>query len=200
MSERSDVKIGFVSDIHCNVVGLRAALDLLADCDQILCAGDLMLQYRFSNEVPAVLSSAGVQSIVGNHDKTILHVPNHPLRSSPAVESRWLQYVSELPDRLTVDVQGVRIVVTHGAPWDAAGAIESTYVYPHDDQRLARMREVDADVVVLGHTHVPMIEQVGSVRVLNPGSCGIPSGATPQVSCAVLNLDTLDAQVLHFAP
>jgi putative phosphoesterase len=197
--EHTVVKIGLVSDIHCNVAGLRTALDLLADCDEVVCAGDLMFQYRFSNELAALLSSAGVRAIVGNHDKSILHLPNHPLRSSPAVDPRWLRYVSELPDRLTFELGRVRILVVHGAPWDATGEIDATYVYPHDRRRLERMRQVDADVVVLGHTHVPMVEQVGSVRIINPGSCGVPTGSTAQLTCATLDLDTLRVEMLHFA-
>jgi putative phosphoesterase len=174
-------------------------MDLMADCAEVLCAGDLMFQYRFSNEVAALLESAGVRSIVGNHDKIILHLPNHPLRSSPSIEPRWLQYVASLPDTLDLELGGRRIVVAHGAPWDPAGAIELTYVYPHDKPRLDRMREVEADVVVLGHTHVPMVERVAGVVVINPGSCGVPSGPSAQLTCATLELDTLRAEVLHFA-
>jgi predicted phosphodiesterase len=73
------VKIGLISDIHCSVDGLCAALDVLADCDEVIRAGDIMFQYRFSNDLAAQLESAGVRCIVGNHDKSILHLPNHPL-------------------------------------------------------------------------------------------------------------------------
>lgn len=191
------MKIGLISDIHCNLAGLQAALDLMADCAEILCAGDLMFQYRFSNDVAALLDSAGVRTIVGNHDKSILHLPNHPLRASPSVDPRWLHYVAGLPDRLTLELAGVRIVVVHGAPWDPAGALDSTYVYPRDTRRLARMREVEADVVVLGHTHVPMVERVVGRLVLNPGSCGVPTGSTGALTCATLDLDTLDVELLH---
>ncbi|MCA1644819.1 MAG: YfcE family phosphodiesterase [Chloroflexi bacterium] len=193
------MKIGLLSDVHCNLTGLRMAMALMADCAEIVCAGDLMFQYRFSNDVAQVLDSAGVRTIVGNHDKSILHLPNQPLRSSPSVDPRWLRYVADLPDRLTLELAGVRILVVHGAPWDPAGALDSTYVYPHDTRRLARMREVAADVVVLGHTHVPMAERVAGRLVLNPGSCGVPAGLTRGLTCATLDLDTLRVEMLHFA-
>jgi putative phosphoesterase len=193
------VKIGLVSDIHCNVEGLRAALDVLADCDEVVCAGDVMFQYRFSNELVALLESAGVRSVVGNHDKSILHVPNHPLRASPSVEPGRLAYLANLPEQLTLELAGVRILVAHGAPWDPPGAIEATYVYPHDTQRLGRMRDVEADVVVLGHTHVPMAERVANRLVINPGSCGVPTGPLRELTCATLDLDTLEAELHAFA-
>ena len=193
------VKIGLLSDLHCNVAGLRRALDILSDCDEVVCAGDLMFQYRFSNELLATLDSAGIRSVLGNHDKSIVYAPHHPLRSSPSVEPRWLRYLGELPERLTLDRAGVRILVTHGAPWDAHGAIDATYVYPHDRPRLERMAEVGADVVVLGHTHVPMAQRVKGVLVLNPGSAGIPQGPSGELTCATLDLATLRAEVHRFA-
>src|SRR5260370_9512442 len=43
-----------------------------------------------------------------------------------------------------------------------------------------RLREflggVDADVVVCGHTHMPFDRLGGHVRVINPGSVGMPYG------------------------
>jgi putative phosphoesterase len=191
-------KLGLVSDIHCNVAGLRAALDVLADCDDVVCAGDLMFQYRFSNELAALLEAAGVRCIVGNHDKSILHLPNHPLRASPAIDPSRLAWLASLPEQLTIQCAGVRIRVAHGAPWDPPGAIEATYVYPQDRPRLERMRDVDADVVVLGHTHVPMAEWLGERLVVNPGSCGVPSGAQRGLACASLDLDTLRVELHSF--
>ena len=193
------MKIGLVSDIHCNVEGLRAALDVLADCDEVVCAGDVMFQYRFSNELAALLQSAGVRCILGNHDKSILQLPNHPLRASPSVEPSRLAYLAQLPEQLTFELAGVRILVAHGAPWDPPGAIEATYVYPHDTRRLERMRHVEADVIVLGHTHVPMAERVAKRLVINPGSCGVPTGAGRELTCMSLDLDTLEAELHAFA-
>jgi len=66
------VKLGLFSDIHCNVRGLERALQLLDDCDELLCAGGLLYQYRFSGEVLALLRQHRGHAIVGNHDKTIL--------------------------------------------------------------------------------------------------------------------------------
>ena len=53
------MRIGLVSDVHCNAPGLEAALVQLGTLDLLLCAGDIVLQYRFSDEVIA-LQSAGV--------------------------------------------------------------------------------------------------------------------------------------------
>ncbi len=37
---------------------------------------------------------------------------------------------------------------------------------------LRRIAEIDADFVVIGHTHAQLVERVGRVQVINPGSVG----------------------------
>ena len=44
------MKLGIVSDIHCNAAGLRQALALMGDVDDLICLGDSIYEYRFSNE------------------------------------------------------------------------------------------------------------------------------------------------------
>ncbi|MFT4880516.1 MAG: putative phosphoesterase [Natronomonas sp.] len=71
-----------------------------------------------------------------------------------------------LPRSATVEVGGVTLAVTHGA-----GS-------PRGYQRrlTAAGRDVDADVVVGGHTHEPLDTIRDGVRLLNPGSA---TGAWP---------------------
>ena len=47
--------IGIVSDIHCNAEGLRQALQRMGPVDELLCAGDVISEYRFSNDVVELL-------------------------------------------------------------------------------------------------------------------------------------------------
>jgi hypothetical protein len=49
------VRIGIVSDIHSNEQGLRLALDGMGDVDELLCLGDAIFEYKFSNEVVGLL-------------------------------------------------------------------------------------------------------------------------------------------------
>ncbi len=182
------MKLGLISDIHCNLPALERALDLLADCDEVLCAGDLLYQYRFSNAVLTALRERRVHSIVGNHDNTVLYASGHPLRGSPTVDRGCFEYLASLPERLALDYGNCRVAVFHGAPWDEPGATSACYLYPEDTRQLARLAEVDADFVVLGHTHRPFTIQVGRTLVVNPGSCGEPRDASRTFSCAALDV------------
>jgi predicted phosphodiesterase len=45
------LKIGIVSDVHCNIAGLKRAVEMMGEIDELLCLGDSIYEYRFSNEV-----------------------------------------------------------------------------------------------------------------------------------------------------
>ena len=63
-----------------------------------------------------------------------------------------------LPRDLVVEAEGARIGMTH-VPGPAAGR----------EERLAR-RFPGCGGVLYGHTHLPQVERVGGVWILNPGS------------------------------
>ncbi len=194
------MRIGLVSDVHCNVPALTRALELLDDCAEVLCAGDLIYQFRFSNDILALLRERNVRSIVGNHDKSILVTPDHPLRSSPTVEPAELHYLASLPSRLTLQLPGIKLAMFHGAPWDDDAEPHAYYVYPQHRQDMARVAaEADADVVVLGHSHLPFAVEVSGTLIVNPGSCGEPCPGTGLPSCAALDVATGEVEFRPFS-
>ena len=66
------MRIGIVSDLHCNAPGLRGALDRMGDVEELFCAGDIVLEYRFGNEVIEILRERGARCVLGNHDTVLL--------------------------------------------------------------------------------------------------------------------------------
>ncbi len=64
----------------------------------------------------------------------------------------------ELPEALTLDVDGATLAVVHDAG-QAKGRLE----------RL-RARFPDADAVVFGHSHIPLHDQRDDFQIFNPGS------------------------------
>jgi len=61
---------------------------------------------------------------------------------------------------------------------------------------LDRFGETDADFVLYGHTHHQLVQRLGRVLVINPGSAGDArdNGNDLQLSCAVL--DTVSEEVV----
>jgi putative phosphoesterase len=193
------MKIGLITDIHCNLDGLQHALDLLVDCEEVLCAGDILYQYRFSKEVLDLLQERGVRAITGNHDWTILNAPAHPLRASASVDLRGLAYLGGLPTRLFLELGGLRVAMFHGAPWDAPDEIVAHYIYPQDRRQIERAAAVEADVIILGHTHLPFTAEVGRTLVVNSGSCGECRDGSGLLSCAALDTATRGVEFRRFA-
>lgn len=126
-------EIGLISDTH----GLlRAEVhDALAGVSLILHAGDVCSE-TILEELALI---APVKAVFGNCD-----APWEPMLARERV----------------VEVEGVRIHVSHGHEVDRPTAICLAAAYP------------DFDVIIYGHTHVPKVERVGDVLVVNPGAAG----------------------------
>ena len=70
-------------------------------------------------------------------------------------------------DELLLSLDGVNLFITHGHKYGAKGGY-GNLIY--------RARELEADAVLFGHTHMPIddVVQIGekNIRIFNPGSIG----------------------------
>jgi putative phosphoesterase len=189
------VKIGIVSDVHCNHDGLLQALDMLRDVDELICLGDSIYEYRFSNEVVSILKDRGAHTILGNHEEGFLGPHGVRARQPDWIDRSLLQWLAEWPKRFELDIDGKKLLAVHSTPWEPHGA----YVYPHSSL-LARFGEADADFVLYGHTHHQLVRRVGEVLVINPGSAGEARDSSNgrQLSCAVLDTMTEEVVIINF--
>jgi putative phosphoesterase len=173
----------------------RALSELSGTVDEVLLAGDAVLQYRFSNEVTELIRAHDIRYVVGNHEITLLSDDGVRARTAPHVRARNLEFMAAAPKQRQLRYSGKRLLMVHASPY----APFNEYVFPGSPQ-LARCGEVDADIVVLGHTHVPMATRVGTTLVVNPGSLG--QGGEPgqpgMVSYAVLDTDSEEVTVHRF--
>ena len=189
------MKIGIVSDVHCNEAGLQRALDILWDADDLICLGDSIYEYRFSNEVIRLLKQRGAHTILGNHEEGFLGPHGARARQANGINPSLLQWLAERPKRLELSVAGKKLLIVHSTPWEPRGA----YIYPHSSL-LGRFGETDADFVLYGHTHHQLVRRVGDVLVVNPGSAGEARDNSNgrQLSCAMLDTVTEEVVVTNF--
>jgi putative phosphoesterase len=160
--------------------------------DEILLLGDLVYEYRFSDEVISRARREGLRYVLGNHELGYLkHVaPKTPKNADP----KNLDYLRSLPMRIDVDVDGKRICVVHASPF-------APYTdYLHSGSPLLRgCADLDADFLLLGHTHVPMAERHSGTLVVNPGSLGESRDPVARaVSYAVLDTGSEEVQLCRF--
>jgi putative phosphoesterase len=189
------MKLGIVSDLHCNVDGLDRALAAMGAIDALLCLGDSIHEYRFSNAVIGRLRALDAIVILGNHEEVFLGAAGARARSAAEIDRSLLGWLAERPHRRDLRLGGKRILMVHSTPWEPRGS----YVLPTSAE-LDRFGEADADIVLYGHTHRQVVRRIGRVLVVNPGSAG--EGRDPrnggQLSCAVLDTASEEVVVRDF--
>ena len=82
----------------------------------------------------------------------------------------------------------------HGSPWDFLQG----RIYP-DFQNWERFADVPADIILLGHTHYPLVKFVHGKHIINPGSVGQARNCSGLACCAILDLSTISVS-LHNIP
>jgi putative phosphoesterase len=191
------MRLGIISDVHCNAEALRLAIQRMGAVDELLCAGDSIFEYRFSNEVLEVLRESGARYVLGNHETVFLGPQGARARSAATVRTDLIEYMAEQPMSIEVDVGGKRLVMVHASPLEP----NTQYVFPGSPE-LYRLSEIEADYVILGHTHTQMAERVGRALVINPGSGGDPRDLANGRRLSYAVLDTTSADVLfdNFSP
>lgn len=83
------------------------------------------------------------------------------------------------PAELLLELGGVKVLMVHGHQHGVKAGPQRLFY---------RAREVGARVAVFGHSHIPFLEDVDGVLLLNPGSLSMPRRPQDPPSCAVLEI------------
>ena len=106
----------------------------------------------------------------------------------------WLPWLAELPleMRLTLP-DGTRVLAVHSSP----GTDDGFGIHPNltDDGLREHVTGVSADLVLVGHTHVPFDRTIDRMRVVNPGSISNPLPPDLRASYAILMADKTGYQI-----
>jgi putative phosphoesterase len=185
------MRLGLVSDVHCNAAAFERALDELGpNVDEVIVLGDLIHEYRFSNEVVGRALDDGLRYVLGNHELGFLKNPAAVGR--PGVDQVLVGKLRDVPLRIDLEIGGKTLCIVHASPF----APYNDYLFS-GSPLLRRCADLDADFLLLGHTHVPMAERHHGTLVVNPGSIG-DSRDPDSASVSYAVLDTLSEEVeLH---
>ena len=200
------MKLGLISDIHAYLSHLQQAIELFEHngVEHILCAGDLIDGGKDGDAVVSFLRKRQILCVQGNHDSQVFAdqawirramrttgETTHPFLLS----SETVAYVSSLPIKLESVFSDISFCLAHGTPYS-----NTTYLFPDADEQ--RFKEVadstSAQIIVLGHTHVPMCVNVGKKWILNPGSV-YHNRFDATRTCAVLQLPDLAFKVFDLS-
>jgi putative phosphoesterase len=168
------VKIAALYDIHGNFPALEAVLPELHRVDLVLVGGDVVWGPWPSETMDALLELPHVEFIMGNADRAVFERTN----------GRWKQTNDWCAERLTAEhVAFLRsrpatftadgILFCHGSPRCDTDKIA---LRTPEDRIASWCASVEESTVVCGHTHAQFVRNVGSWRIVNPGSVGNPFG------------------------
>lgn len=193
MAERDEsvTRVAALYDIHGNLPALEAVLAEVAsaEVDLIVVGGDVLPGPMPAQCLTRLLSlSTPTRFIYGNGDRDVLAArEGRTLSRVPEAFRAGLQWVGErLTEELAIEIHGWPSSVSVRV--DGLGLVCFCHATPRDDNEIfteitpsERLEPVfeptGADLVVCGHTHMQFDRVVGSVRVVNAGSVGMPFGA-----------------------
>src|ERR1700747_1748037 len=120
----------------------------MGEVGELICLGDSIWEYRFSNEVAAILKDRRAHTILGNHEEMFFGPLGERARARSDNDGDLLEWLSTRPHRIELDRDGKRLLLVHSTPWEPRG----DYIYP-DSSELSRFAETETDFVLYGHTH-----------------------------------------------
>jgi putative phosphoesterase len=189
------MRILILSDIHANIEALEAIKE---EYDFLLCLGDLVDYGPSPIECIDFIKKNANAVVRGNHDNAVAFRVDCKCSNAfrqMSVKSRQLMleilgneetfYLGSLPSNMVLELGRVSFLLAHATPTD------NLFKYlPPDSPDYVWQEElegIDADFVLLGHTHISMIKKVGKTTVINPGSVGQSKDVPAVASYAVWN-------------
>lgn len=197
------MKIAVLSDIHANLQALEA---VLADCekqgaDRFWLLGDYVDYGADPAKVVERISALRADCIIaGNHDAA-LYLPSVRSSATPHGKQSFLytkQLVLENPGqfallqeisaRPTQYLAERKTLLVHGTPEDPYWG----KFLPGEDAGplFSAMEQLDARLMVMGHSHVGFLFSKDGRTILNPGSVGQPRDGCPHASYLIVENDS----------
>jgi putative phosphoesterase len=172
------MRVAGLYDVHGHLAALEAVLADVPDDAAIVIGGDVAYG-AYPSETLDRLRSLGdrVHWLRGNADRELTVGETGPADDRNVewvrgkLSDEQIRFLHELPPTVLLEVDGLgRVLFCHATPQNDVDVF--TAITP--DERVApHLADVEADVVVCGHTHMQFDRTIGDIRVVNAGSVGM---------------------------
>ncbi|MCR1847971.1 metallophosphatase family protein [Paeniclostridium sordellii] len=201
------MRIATISDIHSNLYALN---EVLADIekrnvDMVVCTGDLVGYATRPNEVIETLRKNKVLTIMGNYDEAIGNFKiicgcDYPDPKDAEKASLSMKFTSEettdenkaylrnLPKEAVISFNNKTIRFVHGST-----RLINEYLKENSKEADEVMNNIDEDILVCGHTHIPYVKSYGEKLLVNAGSVG--KSKTGSLNANYVIIDIIDSIV-----
>jgi putative phosphoesterase len=189
------MRILVLSDIHANRPALEAIRE---EFDICLFLGDIV-DYGV-DPLPCIewVRKNAHFAIRGNHD----HGAAQRVYVQGAVGFRYLtgvtrartipllsdddrRFMAGLPTSLWLTLGDKRFFLVHATPRDPM----DEFAPADPDAWTRRLEGIDADYVLVGHSHLQFMLYSGHTTIINPGSVGLPRDGDPRAAYAIITED-----------
>ncbi|HLF26558.1 MAG TPA: YfcE family phosphodiesterase [Anaerolineae bacterium] len=204
------MRVLLLADVHANWDALLAVQRAEPQPDAVLFAGDAV-GYG-PDPAPCVrwLLAHATLAVRGNHDEALITqqragVPAE-LEDAAAETLAYARRIvpesdrerlSRWPVSASMALGGARFHAVHGTPVDPLRG-ELNPATCSAPELHALFDPIAADIILLGHTHVPAIRQLDDRLIVNPGSLGQPRYGVPDATYAVWEDGHLQIRHLHY--
>ena len=185
------IRIGLISDAHATCAPVEEALSIFREqhVDKILCAGDNAGYGTELDRTVDLLIESDCTSILGNHEIWYLEAADATQQNGVA------EYFGGLSLVLDTKIAGKSLYMVHASPprsyMDGIKLLDENGKLLTDRKQewTKRLRSLERDILVVGHTHQIFCERLGDTLVVNPGSTKFNH------SCAILTLPDMTFEV-----
>lgn len=196
------MRIATISDIHSNLYALN---EVLADIekrnvDMVVCTGDLVGYATRPNEVIETLRKNKVLTIMGNYDEAIGNFKiicgcDYPDPKDAEKASLSMKFTAEettdenkaylrnLPKEAVISFNNKTIRFVHGST-----RLINEYLKENSREADEVMNNLDEDILVCGHTHIPYVKYYGKKLLVNAGSVGKSKTGSPNANYVIIDI------------
>ena len=184
------MRVAALYDIHGNLPALEAVLEELARerVEHIVVGGDVLpgpmvhecleRLAKFGDQAQFLYGNCEADALEMLSGKRPARIPEQVLASirwsAEQLDDATQAAVRSWPATLRLPIPGLgEVLFCHATPRDDNEIF--TRLTP-EEQLLPVFKDVTADIVVCGHTHMKFDRRVGNTRVVNGGSLGMPFG------------------------
>ena len=207
------IKVAIISDIHGNSVALEEVLKDARknNVDDYIFSGDLVNDLPFGNETLEIVKNTSDKVLKGNKEQYLIEYEEekYPWKNIQFNNTRFMynelteenrEYIKSLPHAMTLEYEGVKLLVAHGSP----NSVEELLNQWNVELIKKYVDELEADCLIFGHTHEKMwYEEIKGKLVINAGCAGVSPyyiGKAEYVILTIENgkIESIDLKLVNY--
>ena len=200
----NSIKIAIISDIHSNIIALESFLNFIKNnfqADHILNLGDFVQIGPNPKEVvEIVLNDERFINILGNNELILFREESKTLSKAENVHVEWtkkqidedlLEKIRKLPTFRYLKFQNNEVYMSHSRKYNEDLSNLMDYPLLYQNKTINDFIEdypTTSNIILFGHTHLPLYLNWKHKIFLNPASLGCP-GKEKKYSFITLEID-----------